>query len=161
MTWFRYTPVLACVFALGCEQELTMRERVVEEQAVEERFQNLVRLMNNARVDSVLAFYDQSPALRVMWSDGTRAEGIEQVEQSLRDFYGKINYMNFVPQSPTIQVLNKDVALTSFRHSTDVVLAGGDRLPVSSGQGMIVWGKGDDGPWRVLSQIISVNSGSM
>jgi hypothetical protein len=154
--------VLTSVFLLACEPELTMRERAVEEQAVELQFNALVRLMNNARVDSILALYHESPGLRVMWSDGTRADGHEAAGQAMKDFYGKINYMNFVPQNPEFHVLNKDVALTTFRHSTDIVMAGGQRLPVSSGQGMVVWVKdhGDD-MWKVETQFVAVNARSL
>ncbi len=138
-----------------------MRERAVEGQAVEERFHAFVRLMNNAKVDSVLAFYNQSPGLRVMWSDGTRAEGYEAAEQAWKDFYSNINYMNFVAQNPEVEVLSKDVALTTFRHSTDVVLAGGQRMPVSSGQGAIVWVKDRANEWKVHTQIHTVNAASL
>ena len=151
--------MVGCVCLLACQQELTMRERAVEEQRVEERFNAFVRSMNNARVDSVLSFYHESPSLRIMWADGTRAEGYEAAEQAWKDFYGGINYMNFVPQNPEFEVLDKDVALTTFRHSTDLVLAGGDRLPVSSGQGAIVWVKDHRADeWKVHAQLQTVNA---
>lgn len=158
MRRFRFILMLACVIVLACEQELTMRERAVEVQAVEEQFNTLVRLKNNAKVDSLLTLYRSGPELRVMWSDGTRERGHEAVEQAIRDFYSNINYMNFVPQNPEVQVLNKDVALTTFRHSTDVVIAGGERLPVASGQGMIVWVKDHANAWKVQAEITAVNT---
>ncbi len=139
-----------------------MRERAVEEQLVEEQFTAWVRYMNNARVDSMLSVYHDSPALRVMWSDGSRQAGFEAVEQTVRDFYGSISYMNFVPQSPEFQVLDRDVAVSTFRHSTDIVLAGGNRLPVASGQGTIVWIKDHDtGDWKIHVQQIAVNASSI
>lgn len=155
----RFCPMLGCLIVLACQPQLTMRERAVEVQAVEARFNTLVRLRNNAKVDSMLALYQAGPELRVMWADGTRAAGLEAVEKAMRDFYGNINYMNFVPQSPEFLVLNQDVALTTFRHSTDVVVAGGDRLPVASGQGVIVWVKDHEADmWKVQTELVAVNT---
>lgn len=159
MKLFQFILVLGCGCLLACQQELTMRERAVDEQRVGERFNSFVRLMNNAKVDSLLTFYHDSPNLTVMWPDGRRAEGYDAAEQAWKDLYRSINYMNFVPQNPRFEVLGKDVALTTFRHSTDVVMIGGDRLPVSSGQGAIVWVRDHNrNEWQVHAQIHSVNS---
>lgn len=159
MKRFQFILALSCGCLLACQQDLTRRERAVEGQLVEERFNNFVRFMNNAKVDSVLAFYHESPSLTIMWPDGRRAEGYPAAEQAWRDFYGSINYMNFVPQNPRFEVLSLDVALTTFRHSTDIVSVGGDRLPVTSGQGAIVWVRDQKGSeWKVHTEIHSVNS---
>ncbi len=141
-----------------------MRERAVEVEAVEARFATWVRLMNGGpgKVDSLLAIYHNSPGLRVMWSDGSRAEGFERLETAVKEFYGSISYMNFVPQNPHFEVINADVAVSTFRHSTDVVMPGGARLPVASGQGTLVWLKDhDEDLWQIHVQQMAVNSASM
>jgi ketosteroid isomerase-like protein len=145
--------LLGCVAALGCESELTTRERAVEEQVVTERLNAWAKAMNNARQDSIAAFYLHDPSLQVLWANGTHDNGWEEAQQSLRDFYNSIQYMNFVLQNPEVDVLAKGVAVSTFRHSTDVVERGGLRQPVTSGRGVVVWIKDSaDGLWRIYLQ---------
>ena len=154
----RMLVLLACVMAFGCEAELTLRERAVEEQLVTERLNAWARALNNARQDSIAAFYLQDPNLDVLWPNGTHDNGWEETQQSLRDFYGRIQYMNFVLQNPEVNVLSKDFAVSTFRHSTDIVESGGLRRPVTAGQGTVVWAKDPgDGTWKILLQQTAVN----
>jgi hypothetical protein len=152
--------VLACVLVLAaCERELTMRERAVEEEMVEERFNTWVRLVNNARVDSLLLLYHQVPTLETLWPDGRRTTGYEELKQNLREFYQGISYMNFVPQNPEFQVLTRDLAVATFRHSTDIVLANGDRQPVASGLGTLLWMKDSaDNLWKIHVEQVAVSA---
>ncbi len=154
----RMLVLLAGVAALGCESDLTMRERAVEEQVVTERLNAWAKALNNARQDSVAAFYTQSPSLEVLWANGTHDDGWEAAQQSLRDFYNGIQFMNFGLQNLEVDVLTRNVAVSTFRHSTDIVERGGLRRPVTSGQGTVVWVKDPaDDLWKIYLQQVAVN----
>jgi len=147
---------VACATLLACTSGMTQRERMLEQQAVEDRLATWVRVTNNAQVDSLVGLY--SPETRVLWSNGNRSEGIEQYGADIREFYGAINYMNFVLQDPTTQILAPGVAVSYFRHSTDIVAAGGLRQPVSAGHGSLVWVKDpSDNLWKIHIEHISIS----
>ncbi len=149
---------LTCAAMVACTGGgMTQRERLIEQQVVEERVATWVRVMNNARVDSLVAMYMPTPDCRKLWADGRRSIGAEQLEQDLRAFYSSINYMNFVLQDPVVEILSPGHALTTFRHSTDVVQAGGAGRTVAPGQGALVWVKDPaDRLWKIHLEHISV-----
>jgi hypothetical protein len=154
--------VLTCAVLLACTQEVTRREILVEQQVVEDRLNSWVRLMNNAKLDSLMLFYDQVPELQVLWSDGQRTGGWEETEQGIRDFFGGLQWMNFVVSEIEVEVLSQRAATTTFRHSTDIIRRDGQRLPVSSGQGTQVWLKDqDDDLWKIHTSHVSVSQPSM
>ncbi len=65
--------------------------------------------------------------------------------------------MNFVMQSPEVQLLSPTVALVTFRHSTDIFRRQ-RRQPVSSGYGTMVWRREGDRPeWKIIAEHISLN----
>lgn len=145
------------VIALGCSNRVTRQQRIVAEETVRGRFQVWTRALNNRSLDTVAAMYLNDENIYVIDPGGQRFDGWEGVQQGIRDFYGSINYMNFVPQDPTIDVIAIDVTTTAFRHSTTIDRPGG-RL-VTAGHGLLVWAKDpSDGLWRIRSQIISQNA---
>ena len=148
---------LTGVIALGCSNRVTTQQRIVAEEAVRGRFQVWTRALNNRSLDTVAAMYLNDENIYVIDPGGLRFDGWEQVQQGIRDFYRSINYMNFVPQDPTIDVIATDVTTTAFRHSTTIDRPGG-RL-VIAGHGLLVWAKDpSDGLWRIRSEIISQNA---
>ena len=150
--------LLAATTTFGCATEMTTREKMVEQQAVEDRLNQWTQLQNNAKVDSLMTFYDHAPELLVVWPDGKRAEGPDQVQQMIQDFYNSIQYMNLVLAQPVTQVLDAHTAVTTFRHSTDVVQAGGNRLPLTAGNGVLVWVKDpQDRTWKIHDELRAVN----
>lgn len=153
--------VLACVAVVACTQEMSQREMLLAEQAVDSRANAWVRAWNNADQDSIAAFYHQVPALKVMWPDGSRTDGWEATEQGIQDFFGGINYMNFGVTDLELEVLSPDAAVTTFRHSTDIVQRNGQRQPVQNGWGMILWMlDGQDNLWKIHTSYIGVRSPS-
>lgn len=150
----RWPFVASLIAVIACSPELSMRERLVQQDLVEDRFDDWVRAMNNRATDSLFAMYHQDSDLRVIWPHGRMTTGWEETRQAWRDFYGAIDYMNFAVQSPAVEVLSATVAVTSFRHSTDIV-RGGRRQPVRPGHGTVIWTKDrSNGEWRIrLSQI--------
>ncbi len=139
---------------IACTPDLTDRERMVQGQIVEQRLNTWVRVINNARMDSLFALYDEGESLHVMWPNGRQTRGRDETERAWRDFYGQTDYMNFVLQSPVVEVVSARVAIATFRHSTDIVRSG-RRLPVQAGYGVVVWRRaGNNAPWLIhLSQI--------
>lgn len=150
----RWLLAAGVVVVLACTQELSTRERVVEQQLVEARLTTWVRVMNNAAQDSLFGMYHHGPELVVLWPDGRRTEGWEATREAWRAFYADTDYMNFVVQRPTIEVVAPRVAISTFRHSTDIVVSR-RRQPVRAGHGTLVWVKDPtDGLWKIrLSQI--------
>jgi len=146
--------VLVLGLLIACAPELTDRERMVERQMVEDRLNMWVRVINNAQMDSLWVLYHGGDDLRVMWPVGRQTRGFEETQQAWREFYESIDYMNFVLQGKAVEVLGRTAALTSFRHSTDIVRSG-RRQPVRAGYGVVIWKKDDEsGEWKIhLSQI--------
>ncbi len=152
--------ILACVVVVACSQDMTRREMLLEQEAVQERVNTWVRMMNNQKVDSLLLHYDAGPETHVVWPDGRMAKGFEAVEQTWRDFYRGTNYMNFAMSQLEVSVLASNVAQVVFRHSTDVVDAGNQRA-VFPGRGLIVFVKDrQDNVWKIHTQLLSVNRAS-
>lgn len=151
--------VLVCAALVACAQEMTQREQVLARQVVRERTNAWVKAMNNAQLDSIATYYLQTDDVMVLWADGRRTQGWEATQQAIREFYGGINYMNFVVSELEVQVLSPEAALSAFRHSTDVVQRNGQRLPVQSGQGTILWVKDpQDNQWKIdLSHVAVAN----
>jgi len=149
--------VLVCVTLVACSPELTRREFMLEQQAVQEQLTTWVRVLNNAKLDSLLGMYYDAPEMRIMWPDGRRTEGPEAVEQAWRDLYGGIQYMNFVMTDPAVEVLSPRIALTTFSHSTDVVRLSG-RL-VEAGHGALIWMKDpESGTWKIYLQQLAIRT---
>jgi ketosteroid isomerase-like protein len=149
--------VLVCATLVACTPELTQRERMVERQAVQEQLTTWVRVLNNAKLDSILAMYYAGPEARIMWPNGNRSMGPEEVEQAWRAFYGGIQYMNFVMTDPAVEILSPTIAVTTFSHSTDVVRLSG-RM-VEAGHGTLLWRKDvDDGVWRIYLQQLAIRT---
>lgn len=153
--------ILACVTVVACTQEMPQREALAARQAVEGRANAWVMAWNNADRDSLAAFYQHTPELKVVWPNGTRTDGWEATAQAIEDFYGGINYMNFNVTQLEIQVLSARATVTTFRHSTDMVQQNGQRLPVQNGRGMVLWTLDEqDNLWKIQTSLIAVNAPS-
>lgn len=128
----------AAVLLTACGQDLTPQQRAVEEEAVNGRLQAWDRAMDNRWLDSLAAIYDHSASMSVAWPDGHRTRGWDQERLAENEFFSSISFMNLGVQDPVTVVLSPDVAVTTFHHSTDVIVSG-VRQPVTSGQATFVW----------------------
>ncbi|MFQ5703430.1 MAG: YybH family protein [Gemmatimonadales bacterium] len=157
MRFSRCVSVLACSVVLACSQAgLSLREERVIQQAVEAQLNAWVRAINNREVDSVVSFYDRSPELTVIGADGHVSHGWDEESARLKEMFADLERVNFVKQNPQIEILSADLALTTFRHSLDIVSNGSRRLP-SSGSVTVLWVRDrDDGAWRIHTEHISV-----
>jgi ketosteroid isomerase-like protein len=154
MRRYNWILVLAIAAVLACTPELSQRQILLERDQVEARLETWSRAMNNARTDTLAMLYHKVPELVVTWMDGKQTKGWDETKEAWEEFYRTTDYMNFVVQPPVIQILAPDVAVTTFRHSTDIVRRA-KRLPVAAGYATIVWVKDDrDDLWKIhISQI--------
>ena len=146
------------VVALGCgNKDLTRSEMVVQRQALNDRFQQWVTAVNNRTIPDLDMMFIHSEDLVVVPADGNRAEGWEFQRTEIRNYYQNINYVNFVPLSPAIRVINDEFASVMFRHSTttDYRMTG---RSAKAGWGMMLWQKDVDGVWKILTSMVSNNS---
>lgn len=145
-----------CAAAIGCtSSDLPPQERAVQEQALGERVQSWSRIFNNRDRDSLATFYEDNMQVTMATAAGDRFQGWDEVSRALRDFYQSIARVNLVLQDVSVDVITRDVAITSFRHSTDIILASTDR-DLFSGQGLFVWVRdGETDTWRIRAQIMS------
>ena len=158
MRWSILSTAIVSVALLGCESpDLTLRQRVGEEQFVQGRVNAWTKALNNKEFEDLARMYENSPDLTVMWLEGTKAVGFEEYEAMIAGFYGRARFMNFAAQSAHVDVLSSTVAVVTFRHSVDVQWFD-TRRDVWAGFGTLVFVKGsEDGIWRIHTQHISVN----
>ncbi|MGD2134552.1 MAG: nuclear transport factor 2 family protein [Gemmatimonadales bacterium] len=155
--------VLSVALIVACAQEMPRRERMAEAEAVEEQLVAWVQAQNNLyrnglnrqRLDSLAPFYLQNDQLQAYWPMGGRTLGWEEFDTRMREFFGTFNHLNMVMTDPRVEVMNPTAALSTFRHSTDVVL-GARARSVNPGGGTILWVKDRaDGEWKIHLQHIS------
>ncbi|MEJ2239655.1 MAG: nuclear transport factor 2 family protein [Gemmatimonadales bacterium] len=148
---------LASVVVVGCSTELSVRARAEVEQAVQAQMDIWVRAMNNMDLDSLLALHNPVPELTVIWADGTVAHGWDEEKELHEQAFQGVDRVNFGVQNVEIQVLSRDIALVIFRHSTDVILADGERGTPTAGFVSMVWTEDPaDGEWKILMEHHSV-----
>ncbi len=159
----RLLPMLVCAAVLACQPPtMTRSEALRYQQQVEAEVERFGRLMNNARVDSLVGMYEPGDALRVFRPDGTASRGLAEEEGALRAFFGSIQYMNFVIQSPVTELLSGSTALTTFGHSTDLVGNDGRRRPVTAGRATVIWVRDEsDDSWKIRLLHLSANVPSL
>jgi len=160
--------VIWCAALLACTQEMSRRERLMETEAVQQRLtawvqtQNdlFVNGLNRSLLDSLGTYYEHTDALEGFWPMGGRTAGWEQFNDRVGQFYGRFQFMNVVITDPSVELLGPDAALTTFRHSTDVLLGPRARA-VHPGSGTLLWMKDPaDGVWRIHLQHLSWDAAS-
>jgi hypothetical protein len=140
--------LLAGVPLASCTPKMTPQERSVEEQMVRDRTTAWVRALNNRQLDSLPAFYLQTPELTAAWPDGQRTSGWEEESAAQREAFRGLSTLNLVAQDVRVEVLAPNVAVATFRHSTDAI-RGTDR-DLFSGHGTMIWIKPDPrGLWVI------------
>lgn len=146
---------VAGIALTGCAQEMSRAERSVQEQILSDRLTGWSRTLNNRDADSLAAFYHQAGTLTVAWPDGRRTRGWEEEAAAQQEFFRGIATLNIALQDQAVEVLDSDVAVTTFRYSADLILTSTDR-DIFSGQGTLVWVKpeGSD-TWVIHAEHLS------
>jgi hypothetical protein len=112
----------------------------VEEEAVGARLQTWARGMNNRWIDTIAAVYEHSSTMTVAWPTGRVSKGWDDERNAEKEFFESISFMNLGVQNPSTVIISPTVAVTTFLHSTDIVI-NGQRQPVTSGPATFVWVK--------------------
>ncbi len=147
----------ASIALLGCTAELSLRARAEAEQAIQTRFDSWVRATNNMDLDSLLELHNPVPELTVIWADGRVAHGWEEERQLHEESMRGVDRVNFGVQNVEIQILSRAIAVVTFRHSTDVILADGERGTPTAGFVTMVWVKDRaDDEWKIQLEHHSV-----
>jgi hypothetical protein len=143
--------MLLLITAVACGSgDISVRQRFLAQSSVSVKFNAWVRALNNQNRDSVALFYHHSPELRVLAIDGTISHGWEEESEVQREFFETVELVNFVPGEPEIDVLAKDMVLTTFRHTLDIERANRQRDPTVRGLGSILWTRDpDDDTWKI------------
>jgi len=142
--------VLGCVVVMGCSTEMSLRQVTEAEQAVNSRLDTWVRALNNGELDTLLLMHHRVSELTVIWGTGQEAHGWEEEETFYREFFASIDRMNLAMQRPETQILTPRFAITTLRHSTDVIRADGERDAPMAGHVTLVWVKDPtDDQWKI------------
>lgn len=153
------TLIAAAAVLAGCQPslELTNQQATVQREILDDRFDVFARTFNNAEVDSVLAMFADSPEITSVLPDGTRGVGPEENETAVRNLFNSVQFLNFNPQNPRINVLSANTAVITFRHTFDMVMNDTGRDPFA-GYGIMVWVRDmDANTWNLHSMLLSRN----
>ena len=144
-----------CVALVACSTEMSLRARTEAQQELQARVDTWVRAMNNMDLDSLLTMHHAVPELKVVWPDGRVTHGWDEEQALHREAVEGVDRINFGVQNIEIEVLKRDVALVTFRHSTDIILEDGERGMPTAGAVSMVWVK-DGGQWMIHMEHHSV-----
>jgi len=156
----KVTVTLACAALLACTAEMSLREQGLIQQAVENQLDGWVRALANRDADSVAAMYHQVDGLTVVWPDGRVTHGWEEELAAQQEFFANVEQINFVKQTPQIEILDADHAVATFRYSLDVVREGNVRDTPLAGSVTMLWVRDPaDDLWKIHLEHLSVNPG--
>ena len=159
MRWSRFVPLALAGAAAACAPKLTQQQAAVEQQVIEGQLKLWERGMISLKPDSMALVYDHSPDFLGAWPNGTRTHGWQQEEQAQKAFADSTTTYNFDVQEPNTQVLSTTIALTTFRHGTDVTDKGG--RAIYQGAGTILWVKDPQArTWLIHAVQVSRNPSS-
>lgn len=144
---------LTGVALAACGQQMTPRDRAVDEQLVRDRATAWARTFSNRQRDSLATFYQQTPAFTFAWPDGRRTSGWEEESKAQQDFFATVTQTNLVLQDVKVEILTPALALVTFRHTADFIVGGSGGNPARNyftGLGTMLWTKPDArGVWMV------------
>ncbi len=149
----------SAVLLAACQPslELTTQQRNIETSIVEDRIDEWAQAINNRELETVSGMYEESDGVVVTWPDGTRATGADGATKALTDYYNSIQFLSLGPQNVSVDVLNAQVAVATFRFSMDVVHNDTRRDPFA-GQATLVWQHDREADeWRIRVQQLARN----
>jgi hypothetical protein len=150
---------LVCGAVAACTPTMTPQERSVEEQIVRDRTTAWIRSFNNQNRDSLANYYLQTPELTVAWPTGL-SNGWEEERGMQEEYFRAVSSLNMVAQDVRVAVLAPNVAVVTFRHSTDEI-RGTDRpqRDLFSGGATMVWIRPDPrSSWVIRNAQLSRNA---
>ena len=140
--------VFICVALVACSVDMSVRARTAAVQELNTRIDDWIRATNNMDLDSLAVMHHDVPELKVIWPDGTVTHGWDEEQAKYREATEGVDRINFGVQNREIEVLKRDVALVTLRHSTDIILEDDERASPNAGSVTLVWVK-HDGEWKI------------
>jgi hypothetical protein len=116
------------------------------------RLQGWVKAWNFHNADSLAPYYVQKEYLTVASPTGGRTHGWAQESRFQRGFWPTVSVTNLVPQSPSIVLVRKNLALVTFPFTLDLTAAGSRQI--GPGEGMMLWQE-EGGAWRIYAAQLS------
>ena len=134
--------------ACGGSQTVAITDRAQIVEAVTGRLGVWARAVNNRSLDTLALLYAQTRDLTVAWPEGDQTRGWRETSTRWKTWADSLTQLNFVMQTTQVDVLDHEVAVATFRASSDMV-AGGVRTrqygPVTQ-----VWVLDPvDGRWKI------------
>ena len=146
--------LLAMLAACSPNDKVGITDRAQIVQAVAGQLNLWVRAINNRSLDTLGALYLRSPDVAIVWLDGERTRGWNEAASKWKRYLDGLSQLNFVMENPVIDVVDRNVAVVTFRTVVDAVGAGRERHP---GRGTQVWMKDpSDGRWRIRDEHQSI-----
>jgi len=124
----------------------------VTEANVTARFQGWVKAWNSRNADSLAPYYLQKEYLTVVWPTGGRTHGWAEESRFQRGFWPTVTVTNLVPQTSSVTLVRKNLALITFPFTLDLAAAGSRQI--GPGEGMMLW-QDEGGAWRIYAAQLS------
>ena len=160
MQWSRMSLVLASAALAACapSDQLSMQQRAVEQQALQDRLRTWERAMNAKNADSLGGLYYQGPEVTVARPSGRRTRGWQEEQAAQAEFVARTASINLAARSVTSDVITARLALSTFGYSADVTDTAGVRT-LYAGEATMVWTKEPgDNTWKIWALHLSQNA---
>ena len=144
---------MASFLLLACapSDKVGIAERAQSEAGVQARLTEWVRAVNNRSLDTLANLYLQSRDLLIVWPDGDRTLGWPEASSKWNTWAAGPAQLNYVAEHPAIDILDRHVALVTFRASLSRLAAG--RRTTVEGRVIQVWvGSPGDSRWRIRAE---------
>jgi ketosteroid isomerase-like protein len=138
--------------AAGCSPTgvgITDRAQITE--AVAGRFNLWSRALTNRSLDTLSSLYQHTREVTLIGTDGVWSRGWSEISPRLEHWNAGLTGFNFVINNSDIDVLDRGVALVTFRSTIDAVSGGNrDHHP---GRGTQIWQlDAADGLWKIRAE---------
>ena len=121
----RSSPCLVLALLLGCAPgTVAITDRADYTQKVQGQLFLWTRAINNRSLDTLAMLYVHTRDLEAVWPDGERTKGWTDAAAKWKRWSEPLSQLNFVVPDPQVDIIDHQVAIATFRSSTDVVVRG-------------------------------------
>ena len=149
----RRSPCLFLALLLvGCGPgTVAITDRADYTQKVQGQLGLWTRAINNRSLDTLAMLYVHTRDLETVWPDGEQTLGWTDAAAKWKRWTEPLSQLNFVAQDPQVDIIDQQVAIATFRSSTDVVQGGERRQEFH--RVTQVWVRDPaDGTWRIRAE---------
>ena len=151
------TAAVAAFLGVSCapSDKLGIADRAQIVQAVSAGLEVWGRAVSNRELDTLAQLYIRTADLPAVWMDGARTRGWKDASAERKRWSDSLSQLNFVIEDANIDVLDRQVALATFRTTIDAI-AGRARAR-SHGRGTQVWMRDPgDQRWKIRAEHESI-----